>query len=139
MNETELSVSIELYGSDLDYWPESLRNEILSDSQLFKDFQWMATEEAAFEQQLLNRSFEPHSEDLVHRIIAESLIDEQGVQNNEFTSFRQSPFIRPLLGMAATLVLGLAIGYGLPLTQDADIEESFEDYTALLYVEGDFL
>lgn len=143
MNKTELTDSIALYGCDLDKWPESLSHAVQNDPQLQENFQMLSAEEALFEQHLCSRSFEPESDDFAKRIIARSLNDSVAEQQladstNNSHIFRPA-WIRPLLGMAATLIVGLAIGYSLPMVQEITDEESFDDYTALLYVQENLL
>jgi hypothetical protein len=148
MNNIEMAEAIKLYGSDLQLWPQPLRQSLANDPQLMESFLLMAAEEAQFEALLMQRHFEPHTDDFAQRIIANALAETDD-QADALASDRTMPgwsahaartgFIRPLLGMAATLVVGLVIGYSFPAVQELTADDNFSDYTALLYFQEDLL
>jgi hypothetical protein len=149
MDNNELAEAIQLYGSDLQLWPLPLRQSIDNDPQLLQDFLLLAAGEAQFEALLLQRHFEPHADDFTQRIIAAALVEADGQPEALATDRAMlfgwsaqvvgSTFIRPLLGMAATLVVGLVIGYSFPAEQELTADDNFSDYTALLYFQEDLL
>ena len=46
---------------------------------------------------------------------------------------------RPVLSMAATLIVGLAVGYSLPAFQVMMDDDRIDDYSELLYGQDDLL
>lgn len=137
MNEWELQQLISLYGSELDHWPETGKQALQADPALLQTARLLAAQEAEFERALRSQTFVAHDTGLAQRIIAQ--VAEPDVVNEVPPSLWQQRFIRPALSVAATLILGVWLGYNLPATEQSSSDENYSDYTALLIIQDDLL
>lgn len=139
MDKQDLTRYLSLYGSDSSRWPSDLQQQLQDDESLQLQFKHLSAEEAEFEQQLLLRSFEPHDADWVQRISARAELAGPYAGPSVVQRLPIKQLLRPALAMAATLTLGILLGYYLPANQQAAQETTNEDYTALLYFQDDLL
>jgi hypothetical protein len=144
MDMSQLRDCMSLYGAQFSDWPEQFRAQIEGSDHLKSQLQVLISEELQFEQMLLSRTFEQHNPKLSQSIIDQSLLSHEqpalSVANDSgLIRGLQYFFARPALSMAATLVVGLILGYSFPVEQEFTTEESFDDYSQLLYDQDDIL
>lgn len=113
MERNQFIEYLQLYGSDIEKWPEGLRQEALSlyrDSSEIKD---LVESEKGFESILSERAFEEPSSDFERRITlsAKPKIEKEE-KNSVFSSiFDYITLPKPALTMAFLLLFGFSLGF----------------------------
>lgn len=113
MERNQFIEYLQLYGSDIEKWPEGLRQEALSlyrDSSEIKD---LVESEKGFESILSERAFEEPSSDFERRITLSAKPKvEKEEKNSVFSSiFDFITLPKPALTMAFLLLFGFSLGF----------------------------
>ena len=143
MDKKALHDLVSLYGSELSVWPGRIRAECENDPRVMERIQALLVEEKQFEQLLLSRDFEEHSNALQQRIIESSLYINTGKNKISWTAIVNktvlSIIFKPAFSMLATLVVGLVLGYSVPLSQEEINDIGVDDYSEFLYAKEELL
>jgi len=139
MDSGKFKENLLLYGTDLDQWPEAIRQVMITALENSPELQALMAEQGKFERVLKNRKYEEPSNDLTHRITSASLQPDirSSVSLRLFLSrlFAEGfYFPKPalLVGstlMIAALVIGFVIGFSsstgsmLPDQRRANLQE----------------
>ncbi len=139
MNRGEFINCLALYGSDVGRWPEEIRADAYAACENSTELQKLMEEEGRFEDLLDSLPFEDATSDLAERIIMSAdrrPVPEQGSEKTGdlglfFTElFFRFFTLKPAMGLALTLIIGVVLGYADPLA--ADLSEGV-DIGSFLY------
>lgn len=142
-SQQELQTLVSLWGANLDDWPDELVGQLTDDDSVMQELRLLLENEQRFEQTLLGRSFEAHDSQLPHDIINSALNEQKAspsVDNDvKLTRYWQYLFAKPVYSMAATLLIGVVLGYYVPGSDSGNVDDGFDDYSALLYDQDELL
>ena len=143
MNRKDFEKNLILYGSNIDQWPEDIRQDAVAVYESSAELQKLLKEEKLFEQSLKECAIEEPSSNLAHRIITSAnkrLVEKDSNTLNNLGQFISEQFIRFLspkiaMGMALILVIGFLLGYSNPFLNDESTEA---ELVTFLYDNGDY-
>ncbi len=144
MNTKEFKINIDLYGLDINKWPEDMREKANKALLSSTEFQDLIEEEKILQDSLNLRTFDEPSSDLENRIISAARKEpvNTAVKNksifelisNLFNSFHLPS---PAFALSMVLVIGITLGYVANNSADeADNDNLFA--SEISFYDGDF-
>lgn len=123
MSRKQYNISVEefrryldLYGSNLDRWPEQVRDSAREMTEVSQQFRKMVEAETRFEETLNLREVEAPDNGLENRIIASAKTQGEAGARSSLSGylgdiFRSFYLPNPAFALALMLVIGILIGY----------------------------
>lgn len=139
MNKEKFLEYLSIYGTDLDTWPEDIKEAaaqaVRSSDELAQAFK----AEKEFEQSLMAREFQNSSPDLSERIISNTLPADEPQSKSLIESvkdfFSILPLPSPAIALPVILVIGIVAGYLIP-TENAVSEPEGVQVADVIYNYG---
>lgn len=146
MNIHDFKNNLDIYGSDIDAWPENIRKDAKTSLSSSVEHRNMLDEEKLLEEALNLRSFEDPSDDLEARILNASLRKnfEPDTQSKSFFGFLNGIFNsfhlpKPAFALSMILVIGITLGYiGNTNQQQASVNSEDLLASEINFYDGDF-
>lgn len=147
MNPKQFKENLLVYGSDVQKWPQDIKQARLKALQTSAELRVLLAHEEQFEQVLKTRRYEEPSSDLAERIILASQAKKKRVRRSlgRFFSELLWEFSLPRPAMTAVyvsvifaLIIGFAIGF-LNVTESVSTEQYQTNLQEFLYYEGEVL
>ncbi len=139
MNTEQFIENLELYGSDIEKWPEGLRQEALSLYQGSSEFKNLVESEKGFESMLMDRAIDEPSSDFERRITLSAKpkteLEEKTFVFSSIFEFITLP--KPALTMAFLLLFGFSLGFFYDTYADTG-EDTIEFSEYITFDEGEY-
>ena len=139
MNTEQFIENLELYGSDIEKWPEGLRQEALSLYQGSSEFKNLVESEKGFESMLMDRAIDEPSSDFERRITlsakTKTELEEKTFVFSSIFEFITLP--KPALTMAFLLLFGFSLGFFYDTYADTG-EDTIEFSEYITFDEGEY-
>ncbi len=143
LSDKEFEEYLALYGSDVEGWPEKIRQDTNNMGNRFVS-EHLIKEYGKLETKLNKRRFEPASAYFIERIIlAAAQRKQQNIPKNIFIWLQElfADFMmpKPSYAVVLLLVLGISIGAGVGISENNSIDDTQEFIQANLFDDGAIL
>ena len=139
MNREQFIEYLQLYGSDIDTWPEAIREQALILYQNSSELKGLVGQEKEFESMLTERSIENPTSDFERRITLSAKLKFVKEENASVISsiFDLISIPKPALTMAFLLLFGFSLGFFYETYTDTG-ENTLELSEYITFDEGEY-
>jgi len=139
MDREQFIENLQLYGADIEKWPEAIRQQALTAYRNVPEIKGLVESEKGFESMLLERAVDEPSSDFERRI---TLSAKPKIEKEEKASVFSSIFDlisipKPALTMAFLLLFGFSLGFFYDTYADTG-EDSIELSEYINFDEGEY-
>lgn len=139
MDREEFIENLQLYGADIEKWPEAIRQQALTAYRNVPEIKGLVESEKGFESMLLERAVDEPSSDFERRI---TLSAKPKIEKEEKASVFSSIFDlisipKPALTMAFLLLFGFSLGFFYDTYADTG-EDNIDLSEYITFDEGEY-
>ena len=139
MDREQFIENLQLYGADIEKWPEAIRQQALTAYRNVPDIKGLVESEKGFESMLLERAVDEPSSDFERRITlsAKPKIEKEEKASVFSNIFDLISIPKPALTMAFLLLFGFSLGFFYDTYADTG-EETIDLSEYITFDEGEY-